>query len=362
MLNINFARRLVLVAVLSLSMLVLIPFSVAQEGAEDGGTHTVQPGENLYRIALRYGLTVNELAVANEIADPSSIYRGQVLIIPGLTSIEGDDIYNPLIAGTPVKHVVQPGESITMIAQQYDLTVEQILQANDIANPNLIYRGQELNVWTMDSVSVPDEALAADEPDVVAIPDDELTVYVVRRGEHLSEIAQRFGVDWRTIAQINGIVDADRVYAGQELKIPALSINGVPNEDLGLLTVQGPGATITTGRQIVVDLSDSMTYAYEDGQLVYSTLVSTGLPATPTVVGDFTIYLRYRSQTMSGPDYTLPNVEYVQYFYQGYGIHGTYWHSNFGQPMSRGCVNMTNDDARWFYEFGEIGTPVRVQY
>ena len=65
---------------------------------------------------------------------------------------------------------------------------------------------------------------------------------------------------------------------------------------------------------------------------------------------------------MSGPGYYLPNVEWVMYFYQGYGLHGTYWHSNFGQPMSHGCVNLTNDDARWFYEFASLGTPVHVKW
>ena len=43
---------------------------------------------------------------------------------------------------------------------------------------------------------------------------------------------------------------------------------------------------------------------------------------------------------MSGPGYYLPGVPYVMYFYQGYGLHGTYWHDNFGQPMSHGCVNL----------------------
>ncbi|MCB0137619.1 MAG: L,D-transpeptidase, partial [Caldilineaceae bacterium] len=42
---------------------------------------------------------------------------------------------------------------------------------------------------------------------------------------------------------------------------------------------------------------------------------------------------------------------WVQYFYEDYGFHGTYWHSNFGQPMSHGCVNMTNADAKWLYEW-----------
>jgi lipoprotein-anchoring transpeptidase ErfK/SrfK len=183
--------------------------------------------------------------------------------------------------------------------------------------------------------------------------------HVVRRGETLGTIARQYGVTWSDIASANGIVNADRVLVGQELIIPGVSAAA----DAGLIenAAYAPSPTITDGRQIIVDLSDSRIYAYEDGALVYDAIVSTGLPATPTVQGDFKVYHRLRSQTMSGPGYYLPNVEYVQYFYQGYAIHGTYWHNNFGQPMSHGCVNLTNADAAWFYEFGEIGTPVRVQ-
>lgn len=105
-----------------------------------------------------------------------------------------------------------------------------------------------------------------------------------------------------------------------------------------------------------------MAYAYENGILQYSALVSTGLSATPTVQGEFAIWHKTRAQTMSGPGYSLPNVEWVMYFYAGYGFHGTYWHNNFGNPMSHGCVNMTNADAQWFYNFASVGTPVYVQY
>jgi len=52
----------------------------------------------------------------------------------------------------------------------------------------------------------------------------------------------------------------------------------------------------------------------------------------------------------------------VQYFYKGYALHGTYWHNNFGRPMSHGCVNMTNDDALWMYEWTDYGTLVNVHY
>jgi lipoprotein-anchoring transpeptidase ErfK/SrfK len=90
-------------------------------------------------------------------------------------------------------------------------------------------------------------------------------------------------------------------------------------------------------------------------------IVSTGLWGTPTVQGDYRIYWKLTSQTMSGPGYYLPGVPWVMYFYQGYAIHGTYWHNNFGQPMSHGCVNLPTDQAEWFFRWAEVGTPVHVQ-
>jgi len=95
---------------------------------------------------------------------------------------------------------------------------------------------------------------------------------------------------------------------------------------------------------------------YEGITPVRAFIVSTGLPATPTVQGKFRIGLKVRSQTMTGgsPEYgyyNLPNVQWVQYFYEGYSFHGTYWHNNFGRPMSHGCINMTNADAKWLFDW-----------
>ena len=108
---------------------------------------------------------------------------------------------------------------------------------------------------------------------------------------------------------------------------------------------------------IRVDLSDQMLIAYESGVPIRAFTISSGLPRTPTVTGEFRIRVKVRSQTMTGGDpalgnyYALPNVEWVQYFYEDYGFHGTYWHNNFGHPMSHGCVNMTNADARWLFDW-----------
>jgi hypothetical protein len=109
-------------------------------------------------------------------------------------------------------------------------------------------------------------------------------------------------------------------------------------------------------RWIRVDLSEQLLIAYEDGQPIRGFVVSTGLPGTATVTGTFNIRVKVRSQTMSGGTpgngyYNLPNVEWVQYFYADYGFHGTYWHNNFGNPMSHGCINMTNSDAKWLFDW-----------
>jgi lipoprotein-anchoring transpeptidase ErfK/SrfK len=116
------------------------------------------------------------------------------------------------------------------------------------------------------------------------------------------------------------------------------------------------------GRWIDVNLSEQLIYAYEGDTLVNTFIVSTGLPDTPTVTGEYRIYVKVPLQDMSGPGYYLTDVPWVMFFYEDYGFHGTYWHNNFGMPMSRGCVNLSVDDAAWLYNWASVGTPVSVHY
>ncbi len=113
-------------------------------------------------------------------------------------------------------------------------------------------------------------------------------------------------------------------------------------------------------RWILVDLSEQRLYALRGTRIVRVFEVSTGVPQHPTVQGIFRIWAKYRVTDMSGPGYYLPQVPYTMYFYQGYGIHGTYWHNNFGQPMSHGCVNMRTEEAQWLFQWASIGTVVQV--
>ena len=84
--------------------------------------------------------------------------------------------------------------------------------------------------------------------------------------------------------------------------------------------------------------------------------------STPTVTGTYHIYIKLLLSDMIGPDYFLPDVPYVMYFYQDYGLHGTYWHHDFGTPVSHGCVNLSIPDAEWLYDFSSVGTLVDIHY
>jgi lipoprotein-anchoring transpeptidase ErfK/SrfK len=117
-------------------------------------------------------------------------------------------------------------------------------------------------------------------------------------------------------------------------------------------------------RWIDVSLGEQKLVAYEGLVPVFETLVSTGTASHPTVTGQFRIWLRFTSQDMDGYrlgyNYYLRNVPYVQYFYEDYSLHGTYWHNNFGTPMSHGCVNLATPDAEWLYNWAGYGTLVNI--
>lgn len=181
----------------------------------------------------------------------------------------------------------------------------------------------------------------------------EMTTHVVGAGEELGLIARQYNVSMTDIVSLNALTNPDLLYVGQELRIPAAGIYTPTAAD-------APPAPTSQGRAILVSTGEQRVYAYENGQMVRSHLVSTGRAETPTVLGDYNVYIKLQADDMSGPDYFLPQVPWVMYFYQGYALHGTYWHNSFGRPMSHGCVNLPVDEARWWFDFASVGTPVRV--
>ena len=119
------------------------------------------------------------------------------------------------------------------------------------------------------------------------------------------------------------------------------------------------------GKSIVVSLSLQTMWAYEDDTVVRSSLVSTGRPTFDTPPGTFQLLVKKEVEDMEGviggEYYNVPEVPDVMYFTnEGHAFHGAYWHNNFGQVMSHGCVNLALDIASWLYDWTPIGTTVLI--
>jgi len=167
--------------------------------------------------------------------------------------------------------------------------------------------------------------------------------YVVQPGDTLAAIAEEFGVTLDYLVFKNDIKNPDLIYPGQVIVKPGWP----PKPD-------------TLDKEIIIELSTQQVFVYENGQLLKTFLVSTGTWEHPTVQGHFPIWIKLESDRMAGPGYDLKGGPWIMYFYQDYGLHGTYWHNNFGRSMSHGCVNLRTEDAEWLFNWAEVGDTVWV--
>lgn len=241
-----------------------------------------------------------------------------------------------------VVYIVQPGDTLIGIAARYGIPPAQLAAANGLRWNAWVYVGQRLLI--PGTIQTP-----------IVSPAPGGSTHVVQRGDTLSSIALRYGTTVAALMAANQLANPNLIYVGQRLVIPSGASTPAP-------APHPPPVTGYGGKWIDVDLTYQLLRAYVGQTLVFQTFVSTGLPATPTVVGTYRVYAKYVSAPMSGPGYYLPNVPYIMYFYRGYALHGTYWHSNFGRPMSHGCVNLSVADAEWLFNWAEVGTPVVVHH
>ncbi|MFO0705088.1 MAG: L,D-transpeptidase family protein [Candidatus Andersenbacteria bacterium] len=161
-------------------------------------------------------------------------------------------------------------------------------------------------------------------------------------------------------------VDQDAAY---EIVVKAL-LTGLTNRNLTIPTAitqpervavsSSAAPTITTGKQIVVVLAEQRLYAWNNGHLDKSYLISSGLTG-PTPLGDFAIQTRYPVGCMSGPGYNLCNIHWIQYFTSaGHSFHEKWWNEIYGRPSSHGCINMTYEASHWLWDWATYGTPVHI--
>lgn len=343
-------RRSVLVLLTIVLAATLSPITAHAQQSEPEGVHVVARGEQLYQIARRYGVSADEIIAYNNISDPNLIVTGQRLLIPGLytaSSLTYGTLADPeaLPAGNGY-YTVRQGDNLSTIAKRYGLSVDDLMRLNGLTNASFIWVGQQLRL----SARVEPGQGGVDQTEITDIAGN---IYVVKPGDTLSEIAQAFDTTVADLLAANGLPDASYIYVGQRLRIKGVAL---------LALAAQASAPVNGDRWIEVNLTDQTLTAWQGDVRVMYTSISSGLPATPTVTGRFKVGIKYQSQRMIGPGYDLPGVPWVMYFYGDYAIHGAYWHSNFGMPMSAGCVNMVPAEAEFLYNWAPVGAEVYVHY
>ncbi|MDP5274677.1 LysM peptidoglycan-binding domain-containing protein [Chengkuizengella axinellae] len=182
--------------------------------------YVVQPGDTLYAIAAKHGVSVQELIDVNGITDPAFLYVGQRLYIP--------------VGGVADTYIVKSGDTLYGIAAAYNVSVSDIITLNNLTDPNMLYVGQQLKI------PVPMEP--------------GLETYVVQPGDTLYKIAQNFGVSVTDLIEANNITDASVLYVGQTLVIPM-----APEEpEMGTYVVKAGDTLGAIARRSGISLEDLM--------------------------------------------------------------------------------------------------------
>lgn len=160
-------------------------------------TITVVSGDTLAQIAYKYGTTVESIVRLNNIPNPNLIYVGQRLIIRTTENAQGNE------NSSTVYYTVKSGDTLSEIANEYNVTVKSIAVENGISNPNIIYVGETLRIETV-------------RYNVHATGS---TIYLIRYGDTLSEIAQRYGTTVNELVRLNDIQNPNLIYVGEKIRI-----------------------------------------------------------------------------------------------------------------------------------------------
>lgn len=330
-------------------------------------SYRVKAGDSLTKLARRYGLSVTQLAQINGISPLRWLYSGQQLRLPiSPTFVQAAQSAAP---ADFQRYTVRPGDTLTRLAREHGISLSRLMSVNGLSLAQWLYVGQvllvpaELVPALQPAPPVPALEPAPQAPALQPAPPISAmvpghshgAVHTVQAGQSLKDIAGHYGVNHAAIAKLNNLANNSILEAGQALRIPSESalelLEGMEHR------LDQSRYPTSTERWVEVDLSEQLAVAYEGTTPVKAFVVSTGVGNTPTVQGTFRIWAKIAMQDMRGGSraagtyYHLRDVKNVQYFHRSYGFHGTYWHDNYGTPMSRGCINMTNEDAKWLFDW-----------
>jgi len=172
--------------------------------------------------------------------------------------------------------------------------------------------------------------------------------------------------EWLAPDKVHFVPEAD-FPRETEITMQVKSGPGLFTAASGAFMTEAFSSTFATGKQKVIDvtLSTQRMVLLEDEQPVWTAPVATGVRGAETPPGTYQVQYkmaqaRFRGTNPNGSHYDIPDVHWVMPFFGDYTIHGAYWRSVFGQPGSAGCISLTDANAKYVFDWADVGTIVRV--
>ncbi len=246
-------------------------YSNSGNADSSNGYYTVQSGDTLSGIALKFSTTSNKLAQLNSISNPNLIYVGQRLLVNQSSNSNSSSSGQSSSTTTNTEtssasYTVKSGDTLSGIASQYNTTVNQIVSLNQLSNPNLIYVGQVLklkNSQTTNSSSSSSSTAATT-----------VGTYTVKAGDTLSAIASRYSTSSSTLASLNSLSNPNLIYVGQVLKVSS-------NASTSSSTSSSANSTVTTAASYTVKAGDTLSAIAAKYGTTYQALASTNSISNP---------------------------------------------------------------------------------
>ncbi len=251
----------------------------------------------------------------------------------------------------------------------------QAASLNTMLDTAGFYVGEERTVPIDRAVAASWISVAPAGDGTFAITADPAAIQPVVDG--LAPLVNRAAADGKVITDSGGRVlreDAPGI-SGRELGDTssvasdfATQLSTTGNGSFALPVNEVAPVIVSVARRIEVDLGAQRTYLFENGNVVQSYAISSGLSGTPTPTGNFRVFAHTRIQDLGAlcynPEavnsYCTKDVPWLTWFAPDIAFHGAYWHNNFGTPMSHGCVNMPINVAKFVYDWSPEGTEVWV--
>ncbi|MFJ6923696.1 MAG: LysM peptidoglycan-binding domain-containing protein [Limosilactobacillus mucosae] len=245
-------------------------YSNSGNADSSNGYYTVQSGDTLSGIALKFSTTSSKLAQLNSISNPNLIYVGQRLLVNQSSNSNSSSSGQSSSTTTNTEasaasYTVKSGDTLSGIASQYNTTVNQIVSLNQLSNPNLIYVGQVLklkNSQTTNSSSSSSTAATT------------AGTYTVKAGDTLSAIASRYSTSSSTLASLNSLSNPNLIYVGQVLKVSS-------NASTSSSTSSSANSTVTTAASYTVKAGDTLSAIAAKYGTTYQALASANSISNP---------------------------------------------------------------------------------